>query len=93
MLKLPGSQQHVYYDEHSSGTKFVDVESIFNGGLADTMNSLYKASKSSTGWIMYNDDPPVGRGGSSRAHAKGVLAMTKDTGFWSVLALLVTRCS
>lgn len=33
---------------------------------------------------LYNDAPPEGAGNSHFAHAKGVLAMDKDTGFWLV---------
>ena len=59
-----------------------DKDSIFGRTLAP----LHADPKKYT-HIMYNDAPPHASGvkeSGSRAHAKGVLAMDKDTGFWLI---------
>ncbi|KAI1282103.1 Deoxyribonuclease-2 [Halotydeus destructor] len=44
------------------------------------------ATPSKYATVMYNDDPPEGAGkeSGSLAHAKGVLTMDKETGFWLI---------
>jgi deoxyribonuclease-2 len=60
-----------------------DSDSIFGQTLAD----LYKAKTGKYAQIMYNDAPPEegeGKESSHWAHAKGVIGMNKNEGFWLI---------
>lgn len=42
------------------------------------------SSKSSLGYVLYNDEPPNASATSSGGHNKGVLALDATSGFWLV---------
>jgi len=59
--------------------------------LSTDKNSLYGvtlaplyASPTKYTSVMYNDDPPAAEGNTHWAHAKGVLALDKESGFWLI---------
>jgi deoxyribonuclease-2 len=84
ILKLPGSEQHSYFEAGSRARSFqVQADKFAGGALANTLDQVYGASKTE-GWIMYNDEPPSGAKDGSRAHAKGVLGLGSDAGFWLI---------
>ena len=83
MVKLPENYTYAYYD--ASNPQLIIQDDTINdssSALARTMNSLYGASTSSTGYILYNDEPPNKSKSGTLAHAKGVIATTSSGGFW-----------
>jgi len=54
------------------------------GYLGNTLDQVYSGSKSSTGWIMYNDQKPNGNTSTTYGHSKGVLGFDGKSGFWLI---------
>ncbi|KAK1165398.1 deoxyribonuclease-2-beta [Acipenser oxyrinchus oxyrinchus] len=55
------------------------------GALGETLGQLYQAHKhqsNTTGYLMYNDDPPSLDYQKGHGHTKGALHFNKDQGFW-----------
>jgi deoxyribonuclease-2 len=75
MAKAPAGTQSIYYDQAHAGfiTPTHDLNSTTGGPLANTLNQVW--ADSSTEFIMFNDEPPVGTTEMATAgHTKGVWA-------------------
>jgi deoxyribonuclease-2 len=80
--------EYVYFDAGSSQpVKSPNRLDKGAGALNLTLNSVFNKPAATTGWILYNDEKPVGAGGSDDAnmgHTKGVIAFDTQsrTAFW-----------
>ena len=54
-----------------------------NSILANTLEPLYNKKNKDIFWALYNDQPPS-EGTRSDRHAKGVVMVNKDQGFWLI---------
>jgi len=54
-----------------------------NSALTHTLNQLYGADNTNTGWVLYNDQPPENNSTNpSFGHTKGVMIFDRNGGFW-----------
>jgi deoxyribonuclease-2 len=83
IMKMPDGEDHAYHDSDSTSSELRIQGSSFTGALNHTMTQIYQQNSSSTGWIMYNDEFPDGTT-KSAAHAKGVLGLEPESGFWLI---------
>jgi len=54
------------------------------GYLGHTLDQVYKGAKSTTGWVMYNDQNADGVTTSTYGHSKGVVGFDGTSGFWLI---------
>jgi len=55
-----------------------------NDAVSTTLAQIYSDFKSSSGFVMYNDQDPDGTNHESRAHSKGVAGLDTEQGFWMI---------
>jgi deoxyribonuclease-2 len=81
--------EYVYFDPTSSAVeKSHYVINEGKGALNQTLDSVFKTSDKTTGWILYNDEMPAnadkGRDNGNLGHTKGVIAFdtASKTAYW-----------
>ena len=86
-LKYPHSTTYSYADANNKvfSKSSYDMASDSDGALSQTINQIYKGSKTDMAYAMYNDESPNGdKWGTAWGHFKGVLGVESDGGFWLV---------
>lgn len=80
--------EYVYYDANAKkAMRSPNVLTDGKGALDLTLESVFKKSGSTTGWILYNDEMPDSakrKDDGSYGHTKGVIAFdtASNTAFW-----------
>src|SRR5580700_11860363 len=80
--------EYVYYDRTiGKVVKSPNVLTDGKGALDLTLNSLFRAPASTTGWVLYNDEMPASASrpdNGSLGHTKGVIGFdtASQTAFW-----------
>ncbi|XP_051231937.1 deoxyribonuclease-2-alpha isoform X1 [Dicentrarchus labrax] len=90
LYKLPSGTgdglSYLYMDESTNGWKVSKKEiNSKSGTLANTLKPLldfYKKQTEGFGYMLYNDQPPIGTASASYGHSKGVVMLDKKSGVW-----------
>ena len=88
---VEGGVAYAYLDSNSNDGEVLtltgnSLATDKSGSLWSTLAGVYAGSSSpgSTGWVMFNDETPSGGKSGTKAHQKGVVGWTGDSGFWLV---------
>ena len=95
MLKYPKGCAYLYSDSNNASLDISphDCGSATDGALAYTLAQVYSETRSAAapGIMFYNDQPPPSSASRvhanvtvSNGHSKGVVAWSRDAGFWIV---------